>query len=563
MNEPRKSKAALYARVSTEYQADKSSIPAQKRLLLAHAKKVLGIKDTELFVDAGFTGTNTKRPSYQEMMARCRAGEFTHVLVVKIDRISRNVIDFAEMYEEFEKYGISLISLQESFDSSTPIGKMMLRLILIFAEMEVAMTSQRVTDVMKSRARTRKWNGGPVSIGYYVMDGEFYIDPDEAPTVQAIFDLFVNQNFTAGAVAQYLNARNMLTKHKKQWKPRFIYAVLNNPLYIGRYVWNRTSRNGKKENDSAEWIEQENFVPQLIRKDIWDAAQSKIALLRKEREKRKGRVARKYTHVFHHLIYCAHCGEEMAPQTMWYPIKALGDPLDEYRCTSRCQRVCGERRIGDFVITYLKNLFRADRAAETLADSSELEKILIADLPVSGIANKEEIFAALKKFKRIDYVPLSNVHLQGTERDEKNFTAEIAKLNRALQRLKDLYLFDKSDLSPEEYQKEKKVLLRQREIYETQLAQLVTEDEYRYKENNFKLNMFLLQKTLSGINRKNEYVNALLESGKETLAEFFRATISSITVDDRRIKEIVFANSLKTTFVYIKNTDLHSKGDTK
>ena len=98
----RKQKVAIYIRVSTLYQVDRDSLPMQRKDLIAYASLILGIEEYELFEDAGYSGKNTDRPAFQEMMQRIRKGEFTHVLVWKIDRISRNLLDFAEMYEELQ-----------------------------------------------------------------------------------------------------------------------------------------------------------------------------------------------------------------------------------------------------------------------------------------------------------------------------------------------------------------------------------------------------------------------------------------------------------------------------
>ena len=96
----RETKVAIYIRVSTIHQVDKDSIPMQKKDLIAYCQLILGTDNYEIFEDAGYSGKNTDRPAFQNMMGRIRKGEFTHVLVWKIDRVSRNLLDFAEVYEE-------------------------------------------------------------------------------------------------------------------------------------------------------------------------------------------------------------------------------------------------------------------------------------------------------------------------------------------------------------------------------------------------------------------------------------------------------------------------------
>ena len=125
----RKLKAALYVRVSTLYQIDKDSLPFQKQELENYCKYALNIDDVEIFEDAGYSGKNTDRPAYQRMMARIRRGEFTHVCVWKIDRISRNLLDFAGMYEELKKHRVTFVSKNEQFDTSSAMGEAMLKII--------------------------------------------------------------------------------------------------------------------------------------------------------------------------------------------------------------------------------------------------------------------------------------------------------------------------------------------------------------------------------------------------------------------------------------------------
>lgn len=93
-------------------------------------------KDYEIFRDAGYSAKNTDRPDYQKMMCRMRTDEWTHLLVWKIDRISRNIIDFSDLYHELQNLSITFISLAEQFDTSSIVGQALLKVILIFAELE-------------------------------------------------------------------------------------------------------------------------------------------------------------------------------------------------------------------------------------------------------------------------------------------------------------------------------------------------------------------------------------------------------------------------------------------
>ena len=129
-------RVAIYVRVSTHYQIDKDSLPVQKEELIAYAKYVLNADSYEIFEDAGFSAKNTDRPGFQQMMSRIREGEFSHVLVWKLDRISRNLLDFAAMYDELKRLGVTFVSKNEQFDTSSAMGEAMLKIILVFAELE-------------------------------------------------------------------------------------------------------------------------------------------------------------------------------------------------------------------------------------------------------------------------------------------------------------------------------------------------------------------------------------------------------------------------------------------
>ena len=141
---------ALYVRVSTGYQIDKDSLPFQKKELKNYCLHVLHIpnEEIEIYEDAGKSGKNTDRPAFQRMMKKVKSGKVARVVVYKIDRISRNLVDFSLMYDDFKDNRTTFISLNEQFDTSSAIGEAVLKIILVFAELERKLTSERVTGVM-------------------------------------------------------------------------------------------------------------------------------------------------------------------------------------------------------------------------------------------------------------------------------------------------------------------------------------------------------------------------------------------------------------------------------
>ena len=248
-------KAALYVRVSTYHQIDKDSLPFQRQELSNYAKYVLGIDDFEIFEDAGYSAKNTDRPRYQDMMSRIRNKEFTHMLVWKIDRISRNLKDFTEMYEDIKNYGITFISKNEQFDTSSAMGEAMLKIILVFAELERKLAAERVFSIMLSRAEKGLWNGATVPLGYKWSDEKKFpvVDPDEADVVRYVYTLYLELRSTS-KVATALNDENVRTKRGGKWTAKTVSDILRNPFYIGTYRYNVKTSGTRKYKDKKEWV---------------------------------------------------------------------------------------------------------------------------------------------------------------------------------------------------------------------------------------------------------------------------------------------------------------------
>ena len=235
-------RVAIYIRVSTNHQIDRDSLPLQREELINYAKYVLNIEDYEVFEDAGFSAKNTDRPGYQNMMKLVRTGVFSHILVWKLDRISRNLLDFAAMYDELKRLGVTFISKNEQFDTSTAMGEAMLKIILVFAELERKMTSERVTATMLSRAANGKWNGGRIPYGYsYDFDKRiFSICAEEQKVALLMCDLYESSSSLL-FVSRKLNELGYQTRAGNLWSPVQVHKILTNPfntdhMYITRHL---------------------------------------------------------------------------------------------------------------------------------------------------------------------------------------------------------------------------------------------------------------------------------------------------------------------------------------
>lgn len=183
----------IYARQSIDKE-DSISIESQIELCLRESTS----KEHKVFKDKGYSGKNTDRPDFQEMMSLIRRGGVSRVIVYRLDRISRSVLDFAGLINEFQKYGVEFVSITERFDTSTPIGKAMLMIVMIFAQLERETIQQRVIDAYRSRSRKGFYMGGRIPYGFKlkntVIDGiktsMYEAIPEEIQVVELIYSLY-------------------------------------------------------------------------------------------------------------------------------------------------------------------------------------------------------------------------------------------------------------------------------------------------------------------------------------------------------------------------------------
>ena len=172
----------------------------------------------KVFQDKGFSGKNTDRPDFQRMMDCIRGGEVSRVIVYKLDRISRSILDFANMMEEFQKFGVEFVSCNEKFDTSTPMGRAMLNICIVFAQLERETIQMRVTDAYLSRSRKGFYMGGPIPMGFklepYMLDGKktarYVVDPEPAEIIKLIYSMYAQPQTSYGDIVRYMEANGLV-----------------------------------------------------------------------------------------------------------------------------------------------------------------------------------------------------------------------------------------------------------------------------------------------------------------------------------------------------------------
>ncbi len=233
-------RCAVYCRVSSDERLDQSfnSIDAQKEAGHAFIKSQshegwIAVADD--YDDGGFSGGNMDRPALRRLMADIQMGKVDIVVVYKIDRLSRSLADFARMVDVFDRHRVSFSAVTQQINSATSMGRLMLNVLLSFAQFEREVTGERIRDKIAASKAKGMWMGGPLPLGYDVRDRLLVINETEAALVRRIFDDFVTVR-SATLMAKAYGAQGVVTKGGKPFTKQTLYKMLHNRMYLGEIV---------------------------------------------------------------------------------------------------------------------------------------------------------------------------------------------------------------------------------------------------------------------------------------------------------------------------------------
>lgn len=256
-------KVVGYVRVSSDSQIENTSVEEQVKRIEAYC--ISQEWDLlEIFKDEGFSGSNTNRPGYKKMMEYLTnyKEELESVVVLKMDRAHRNQLNLLQFIKvELAELNMDFVSITESFDTSTMIGRMMLGILSTFGEFEREVINERTKSGRLSTALRNKYAGGQVPYGYVVENGAVKIDKDQAAIVKRVFDEFI-EGRTCYRIAKKLNEEGIKTKSNKNWTPTTIRRMLDTESYTGF-----NSYNGSKEQNA---IRQKDVFPKIISRQRWN-----------------------------------------------------------------------------------------------------------------------------------------------------------------------------------------------------------------------------------------------------------------------------------------------------
>lgn len=230
----------IYARKSV-YRDNSDSVQVQVKSCRDYAKLMFNGQTLEFKIydqDEGFSGKNTSRPSFQELMNDVRHDRLDTVMVYKLDRISRSVKDFSDTYDTLSRHHVAFLSVKESFDTSTPIGRTVMYILAAFAQLERENTSERVADSMLALGASGKWSGGTLPAGMssvrkMVGDKQhsfLVVDENRIGTVKLIYDTFLS-GMSITKLERYLRDNGIKTENGKFFSTSQLSNILSNPVY--------------------------------------------------------------------------------------------------------------------------------------------------------------------------------------------------------------------------------------------------------------------------------------------------------------------------------------------
>ncbi|GDY13107.1 integrase [Planctomycetota bacterium] len=238
---------AIYCRKSTEEGLDRefNSLDAQRQSCEQFAASQRGegwVVSPERYDDGGFSGGNTDRPGLQRLMADVEAGKVQVIAVYKLDRMSRSLTDFVGLLQKLDAKQVAFVSVTQHFNTATPMGRLMLNVLICFAQFERENTIERIRDKVAATKRQGRWCGGNPVLGYDVATRKLVVNEPEAEQVRAIFDLYLKQRGLVGVIRE-LDQRGWTNKawtteggHRRGGKPfskSTLSRLLGNVLYTG------------------------------------------------------------------------------------------------------------------------------------------------------------------------------------------------------------------------------------------------------------------------------------------------------------------------------------------
>lgn len=469
---------AIYSRKS-RFTGKGESVENQIEMCREYLRIHFGKEEAEqavIYEDEGFSGKNLDRPQFKAMFEDVKNGKISAVLCYRLDRISRNIGDFANLITELTSMGVAFISIKEQFDTNSPMGRAMMYIASVFSQLERETIAERIRDNLHELSKTGKWLGGVTPTGYSSvgetsmningkMKKAFHlaVKEDEMQIVKLIFNLFLEHN-SLTACESYLLAHNYKTKNGRDFTRFSIRGILTNPVYMiadsdayeyfknsnvdlysdkeefdgahGMMVYNRTlQEQGKatKIKPMEEWIVSVGKHQSFINGKDWIKVQSML-----DRNKSKSyRKPKSHTALLSGILKCE-CGEFMRPH-MTTRMNKDGEYTYYYSCTMKLRS-------------------KGNRCNNKNINGNEIDKEVIA--AVKTLAdNGDDYFESLKSALSENKIKAENISNEQErleeeiEKKEKEIEALVNNLATSSRTGAEKYILDKINTLSDEVEK--------------------------------------------------------------------------------------------------------------
>jgi site-specific DNA recombinase len=443
------------------------------------------------YKDEGYSGSNTNRPAFKELMKNFKQENYDVLICYRLDRISRNVLDFSSTLDRLTKNNIAFVSIKENFDTTTPMGRAMLHISSVFAQLERETIAERIRDNMLELSKTGRWLGGTTPLGYQskkmTYDGNHHkikqytileVDASTTSIVTLIFKKYIELG-SLSQLESYLMRKGFRTLNNKFYHPHVLRNILANPVYTmadqtiydyfytldahiahpkedftgnyGLMVYNK-NRQGKTiyKNDVSEWVVAIGQHQPLISSDSWLEVQKQLST----------NVHRAIPHhqsnhaLLTGLISCEHCGAPMKVTNQ--AILKDGSISYIYRCTTKLKSH--------------GTLCNTQNAKGHYLDAAIIDKIK------GMIANKEELIEKLSH-ERL----MTTSHQQETEKSISVLEEELGQNEKAVSKLVRLIASCEDVLMEEAYHDEIVSLHKDQVVLKEKISELKNEENQDYK----------------------------------------------------------------------------------
>ncbi|MBF0108705.1 MAG: recombinase family protein [Magnetococcales bacterium] len=294
-----KVRCAVYTRKSTDEGLDMefNTLDAQREsceAYIASQKSEGWFLVADRYDDGGFSGGSLDRPALKRLLNDIEAGKINVVVVYKIDRLTRSLLDFAKLVEAFDRHKVTFASITQSFNTTTSMGRLTLNVLLSFAQFEREISAERIRDKFAASKRKGMWMGGHIPLGYEVQNRKLLIVPSEAENVRHIFRRFLECG-SATLLIHELAETGITAKNGSRIDKGYLYRILANRLYLGEIVLGEEVFPGEHEA--------------IIDRNLWDQVHTMMAA----NVRRQGKNRVHPPALLKGIIHCRNCGRAMSP----------------------------------------------------------------------------------------------------------------------------------------------------------------------------------------------------------------------------------------------------------